>query len=164
MKNLDEKKWYTKVPKGYDQYWNCCTAKKGYSGTAIFTKVKPLWVSFDFGKKHIDEGRSITLEFEKFVLVATYVPNAGSGLKRLDYRITQWDADFHNYLKWLEAVKEKPVVLAGDLNVAHKEIDIHNPKGKEIYPGFTPQERRSLDRLLEYGFIDTFRELYKDKV
>ena len=163
-KNLDEKQMYNKIPNGYDQYWNCCTSKPGYSGTAIFTKVKPLWVQFDFGKKHNDEGRSITLEFERFVLVAVYVPNAGEGLKRLNYRIESWDADFHDYLKKLENDKNKPVILAGDLNVAHHEIDIYDPKGKEKVPGYTPEERYSFTQLLDRGFTDTYRYLYPEKV
>jgi exodeoxyribonuclease III len=126
------------VPPGYSQYWNCSTAKAGYSGTAIFTKVEPIDVKFDFGKKHIDEGRSITMEFNNFILVATYVPNAGEGCKRLDYRIKEWDADFHQYLRDLEQTKNKPVILTGDLNVAHTEIDIYDPTGKDKTPGYTP--------------------------
>ena len=98
------------------------------------------------------------------MLVATYVPNAGEGLKRLNYRITEWDADFHDYLKKLESDKGKPVILAGDLNVAHHEIDIYDPKGKEKLPGYTPQERQSFTQLLERGFTDTYRYLYPEKV
>ena len=135
---LDKMRYYQRIAPGYAQYWNGSTAKKGYSGTAIFTKVKPLSVQFDFGAKHNKEGRSITMEFKHFILVATYVPNAGEGLKRLDYRINQWDADFHAYLSQLELDRGKPVVLAGDLNVAHHEIDLYDPKGKEKVPGYTP--------------------------
>ena len=104
------------------------------------------------------------MEFKKFILVATYVPNAGEGLKRLDYRIKQWDADFHAYLKQLETEKGKPVVLAGDLNVAHNEIDIYDTKGKEKVPGYTPQERQSFTELLANGFRDTYRDLYPTKI
>ena len=104
------------------------------------------------------------MEFNKFVLVATYVPNAGEGLKRLDYKIKEWNQDFHNYLKRLEIERRKPVVLAGDLNVAHKEIDIYDPKGKEKVPGYTPQERQSFDKLLKRGFCDTYRHLYPTRI
>ena len=135
---LDKKALDTKILPAYAQYWNCCTAKKGYSGTAIFTKVRPVSVKFDFGTKQIDEGRSITMEFKKFVLVATYVPNAGEGLRRLDFRINEWDAEFHAYLKELESKTGKPVILAGDLNVAHNEMDVYDTKGKEKVPGYTP--------------------------
>ena len=128
LEALEKKALSSKIIPGYAQYWNCCSMKNGYSGTAIFTKVRPISVKFDFGSKHIDEGRSITMEFKQFVLVATYVPNAGEGLKRLDYRIDEWDADFHAYLKQLESDTGKPVILAGDLNVAHTEIDIYDPE------------------------------------
>ena len=161
---LDKKMLYSKIGPGYAQYWNCCKRKKGYSGTAIFTKVRPISVQFDFGQKHVEEGRSITMEFQKFVLVATYVPNAGDGLKRLDYRINEWDAEFHAYLKRLEQEKGKPVLLGGDLNVAHNEIDIYDPKGKEKVPGYTPQERQSFTELLSKGFRDTYRDLYPVRV
>ena len=164
VEKLDKKQLCTKIPSGYAQYWNCCTRKKGYSGTAIFTKVRPMSVQFDFGKKHTDEGRSITMEFQEFTLVATYVPNAGEGLKRLDYRIKEWDHDFHDYLKSLESSRNKPVILAGDLNVAHNEIDIYDPRGKEKVPGYTPQERLSFTSLLDRGFIDTYRQLYPERV
>ena len=136
--NLDTKRFFDSIGDEYAQYWNECTIKKGYSGTAIFTKVKPLKVEFNFGQKHTDEGRSITMEFKKFILVAAYVPNAGEGLKRLGYRVNEWDADFQDYLKELEVQSGKPVVLTGDLNVAHKEMDVYDPKGKEKVPGFTP--------------------------
>ena len=161
---LDKKALSTKIIPGYAQYWNCCKTKNGYSGTAIFTKVRPVSVKFDFGTKHNDEGRSITMEFQKFVLVSTYVPNAGEGLKRLGYRVNEWDADFHDYLKQLEDDTGKPVILAGDLNVALNEIDIYDPKGKEKVPGYSPEERASFAKLLDRGFIDTYRELYPTKV
>ena len=110
-------RYYSNILPGYAQYWNGCTRKKGYSGTAIFTKVRPISVEFDFGTKHNEEGRSITMEFKKFVLVAVYVPNAGSNLHRINYRVKEWDADFFAYLKHVETSKGKPVILAGDLNV-----------------------------------------------
>lgn len=135
---VDKMMYFNKIEPGYAQYWNGCTAKKGYSGTAIFTKVRPVSVQFDFGKKHNQEGRSITMEFKKFILVATYVPNAGEGLVRLDYRVNEWDADFHAYLKQLEEDRGKPVVLSGDLNVAHNEIDLYDTKDKHKVPGYTP--------------------------
>ena len=103
------------------------------------------------------------MEFDKFVLVCAYVPNSQTKLKRLEYRITEWDADFHDYLKALERDKAKPIILAGDLNVAHQDIDIHDPKGKSRYAGFTPEERDSFQKLLERGFTDTFRHLYPEK-
>lgn len=118
----------------------------------------------DFDDKHNTEGRSISMEFEKFVLVCTYVPNSQAELKRLDYRITEWDHDFHSYLKALEAEKAKPVILAGDLNVAHQDIDIYDTTGKHKIAGFTPQERNSFTKLLESGFIDTYRHLHPDKI
>lgn len=162
---LDKMKYFEKIGAGYAQYWNGATAKKGYSGTAIFTKVKPLRVEFDFGAKHNEEGRSITMEFKHFILVATYVPNAGDGLKRLDYRINEWDRDFHDYLKHLETERGKMVVLAGDLNVCHQEIDLWEPRGREYSPGYSQEERSSFTELLEVrGFVDTFRYLYPQKV
>jgi len=168
LEKLDKKRLHGYIPNGYAQYWNCCSVKKGYSGTAMFTKVKPISVQFDFNNSDNDpvenlEGRSITAEFEKFILVVTYVPNAGEGLKRLDYRINTWDKNFHAYLKQLEK-RGKPVILSGDLNVAHHEIDLYDTKGKEKIPGYTPQERNSFSKLLERGFIDTFRDLYPSKV
>lgn len=153
---LEKSQIQNKIPKGYAQYWNCCKSQKGYSGTAIFTKVSPISAQYDF-KNHDQEGRSITLEFENFYLVATYVPNAGEGLKRLDYRINQWDKDFQTYLLSLP----KPVILTGDLNVAHNEIDIYDPTGKEKVPGYTPQERSSFGQFLAKStWIDTYRYFY----
>ena len=162
--NIDKKKYFTHIPSSYAQYWNCSTVKKGYSGTAIFTKVKPLKVFFDFGTKHTGEGRSITAIYKDFILVVTYVPNAGEGLKRLNYRIDEWDQEFHEYLRQLEKDHKKPVLLIGDLNVAHTEIDIYDPTGKEKVPGYTPQERESFSTFLRSGFIDSYRELYPDRV
>jgi len=145
--------------KGYSQYWNSAE-KKGYSGTAIFTKKKPLDVSYGLGIEHHDkEGRVITLEFPKFYLVNVYTPNAKPGLLRLDYRM-QWDKDFLSHCKKLE--KNKPVIICGDLNVAHKEIDLRNPRANKNNPGFSPNERKGFDNIVGKGFIDTFREFNKE--
>ncbi len=137
---------------GYEQYWNSAK-KKGYSGTAVFTKITPKSVYFDI-ESHDNEGRVITLEFEKFYLVNVYVPNSKRGLTRLDYR-KEWDRDFLKYLKKIE--KNKPVVVCGDLNVAHKGIDLANPKANERNAGFTIEERKGLSKVLDSGFVDTFR-------
>ena len=143
----------------YEQYFNSAE-KKGYSGTAVFTKKKPLKVSFDIGQeKHRGEGRSITLEFEDFYLVNVYTPNAQDGLKRLDYRM-QWEDAFLQYILGLE--EKKPVILCGDLNVAHEEIDLKNPKPNRGKAGFTDEEREKLTRLLSAGFLDSFRYFYPD--
>lgn len=145
---------------GYYQYWNYAI-KKGYSGTAIFTKVKPLSVTNGIDiEEHDQEGRVITLEFEDFYLVNVYTPNSQRGLARLDYR-QEWEDDFRDYLKKLEDTK--PVVLCGDLNVAHKEIDLKNPKTNRKNAGFSDEEREKLTILLDSGFIDTFRYFYPDK-
>ena len=162
---LDKMLYHEKIPPGYAQYWNGPTRRKGYSGTAIFTKVRPVSVQFDFGTKHVDEGRSITMEFKSFTLVAAYVPTPRDDHSRLDYRTKEWDVDFHAYLKRLETENGKPVVLAGDLNVAHEEIDIYNPKDKDKVPGFTPRERSNFEDLLtRQGFCDAFRHLYPTRV
>lgn len=145
---------------GYEQYWNYAV-KKGYSGTAIFTKKKPLSVRYGVGiAEHELEGRVITLEFEEFYLVNVYTPNAQRELARLDYRMV-WEDVFRNYLKELDRVK--PVILCGDLNVAHKEIDLKNPKTNRKNAGFTDEERGKMTELLEAGFIDTFRYFYPDQ-
>lgn len=145
---------------GYKQYWNSAL-KKGYSGTAIFTKKEPLNVSYGIGiEEHDQEGRVITLEFEKFYLVNCYTPNAKRGLERLEYRMV-WEDAFRNYL--LELNKLKPVIMCGDLNVAHNEIDLKNPKTNVGNAGFTNEERGKMSELLNAGFIDTFRYLYPDK-
>lgn len=146
---------------GYEVFLN--PAKRaGYSGTAIYTKKAPLSVSYGIGiEEHDQEGRVITAEFEHFFLVCCYTPNSQDGLRRLEYRM-QWEDAFHNYLKGLE--KTKPVILCGDLNVAHKEIDLKNPKTNRMNPGFTDQEREKLSLLLNDGFIDTFRHFYPDAV
>jgi len=145
---------------GYVQFWNYA-AKKGYSGTAIFTKIEPLSYSFGIGiEKHDNEGRVITLEFEDYFLINVYTPNAQRGLERLDYRM-EWEDDFRNYLKSLES--KKPVVVCGDMNVAHSEIDLKNPSSNRNNAGFTDQEREKFSQLLNAGFIDTFRHFYPDK-
>lgn len=145
---------------GYTQYWNYAE-KKGYSGTAIFAKEPALNVSLGIGKKiHDTEGRVITLEYPKFYLITCYTPNSQSELKRLDYRM-QWEDDFLAYLKELE--KEKPVILCGDLNVAHKNIDLKNWKTNRKNAGFTDEERTKFSTLLDNGFIDTFRYFYPDQ-
>ena len=144
---------------GYNSYWNYAD-KKGYSGTAIFTRHTPINVTYGIGiDEHDHEGRVITLEMENFYLVTAYVPNSQDGLKRLDYRMT-WEDDFRNYL--LELDKKKPVIVCGDLNVAHKEIDLRNPKTNRMNPGFTDQEREKFTILLDSGFTDTFRHFYPD--
>ncbi|SPZ50603.1 Exodeoxyribonuclease [Sarcina ventriculi] len=145
---------------GYYQYWNYAK-KKGYSGTAIFSKKKPLSVSYGLNiEEHDQEGRIITLEFENFYMITVYTPNSQTGLARLDYRM-KWEDDFKAYLKDLNI--KKPVILCGDLNVAHKEIDLKNPKNNINNPGFTVFEREKLTNLLDEGFIDSFRYLYPDK-
>ena len=145
---------------GYTSYWNYAE-KKGYSGTAIFTKHQPLQVTYGLGiDEHDHEGRVITLEMEKFFLVTVYTPNSQDGLKRLDYRMT-WDDDFRAYLQKLD--QSKPVLICGDLNVAHKEIDLKNPKTNRMNAGFTDQERDKFQLLLDAGFIDTFRYFYPEQ-
>lgn len=144
---------------GYEQYWNYAE-KKGYSGTAIFTKHKPISVSYGIGvEEHDHEGRVITLEYENFYMITVYVPNSQDGLARLDYRM-RWEDDFLAYIKKLE--ESKPVVYCGDLNVAHKEIDLKNPKTNRKNAGFTDEERGKFSTVLENGFIDTFRFFYPD--
>ena len=143
---------------GYYKYWNYAK-KKGYSGTAIFTKKEPLNVIYGMGiEEHDQEGRLITLEFEDFYMVTVYTPNSQSELKRLNYRM-KWEDDFKKYLKELD--KKKPVIVCGDLNVAHKEIDLKNPKTNRKNAGFTDEERNKFTELLNAGFIDTFRYFYQ---
>ena len=145
---------------GYCQYWNYAE-KKGYSGTAMFTKEEPLSVSYGIGiEEHDHEGRVITAEFPDWYVVTCYTPNSQDGLARLDYRM-RWEEDFLAYLKKLE--EKKPVIFCGDLNVAHKEIDLKNPKTNRKNAGFTDEERDRFSRLLEAGFIDTFRYFYPDQ-
>lgn len=145
---------------GYCQYWNYAE-KKGYSGTAIFSKKEPLKVTFGIGEEeHDKEGRVITAEYEEYFVVTVYVPNSQRELTRLDYRM-QWEEAFLSYVKGLE--KSKPVIYCGDLNVAHQEIDLKNPKSNHHNAGFTDQERKCFGRVLESGFVDTFRYFYPDK-
>lgn len=144
---------------GYTQYWNSAV-KKGYSGTAVFSKIEPLSVSYDLGMdKHNDEGRAITLEFEQFYLVTAYTPNAQRGLARIDYRM-EWEDDFRAYLLQLE--NKKPVILCGDLNVAHNEIDLKNAKANIGNAGFSKEERGKMNELLDSGFVDSYRYLYPE--
>ena len=145
---------------GYYQYWNSAV-KKGYSGTAVFTKKEPLAVTYGIGiEEHDQEGRVITCEFEQFYFVTVYTPNSQSELARLDYRM-RWEDDFQAYLKELD--QKKPVIVAGDLNVAHQEIDLKNPKSNRRNAGFTDEEREKMTVFLESGFIDTFRHLYPEQ-
>ena len=145
---------------GYEMYFNYAE-RKGYSGTAIFTKTKPRNVIYGIGiEEHDKEGRVITLEFKEFFLVNCYTPNSGRELARLNYRM-DWEDVFRNYLKELDKIK--PVILCGDLNVAHKEIDLRNPKTNRKNAGFTDEERDKITKLLDNGFTDTFRKIYPDK-
>lgn len=145
---------------GYYQYWNSAE-KKGYSGTAVFTKIKPISVKYGLGiEEHDKEGRLITLEFKDFYFVNCYTPNSKRELERLDYRQI-WEDEIRKYLKELD--KTKPVIYCGDLNVAHSEIDLKNPKTNHFSAGFTDQEREKMTKLLESGFTDSFRYLYPDK-
>lgn len=144
---------------GYYQYWNYAE-KKGYSGTALFSREEPINVSYGMGiEEHDNEGRIITAEFEKYYVITCYTPNSQDGLKRLDYRM-KWEDDFRNYL--LELNKKKPVIFCGDLNVAHNEIDLKNPKTNRKNAGFTDEERGKMTKLLESGFVDSFRYFYPD--
>lgn len=146
--------------KDYYEYYNYAE-RKGYSGTAIFTRIKPISVSYGIGKeKHDKEGRVITLEFDKFYLVNCYTPNSGRELARLEYRM-EWEKEFRKYLENLD--NKKPVIICGDLNVAHNEIDLKNPKTNRHNAGFTDEEREKISILLNSGFTDTFRKLYPEK-
>lgn len=145
---------------GYEQYWNSAE-KKGYSGTAVFTRVPPLGVSYGIGvARHGDEGRTVTLEFERFYLVNVYTPNSKRGLTRLDYRM-DWEDEFRAYVCNLD--KTKPVVICGDLNVAHQEIDLKNPKSNRGNAGFSDEEREKMTDLLDAGFVDSFRSIYPEQ-
>lgn len=149
-------------PEGYEIYHTISTVKKGYSGVAVFSKIKPLGVHFGLHNgKYDDEGRVITLEFANFYYVACYVPNSGEELKRLDFRM-QFEKDLVSYLNELN--EKKPIVYAGDLNVAHEEIDLKNPKTNTHSAGFTKEERDAFTNLLNNGYVDTFRFLHKDEV
>ena len=146
---------------GYESYWNYAD-KKGYSGTAIYTKHKPLNVTYGIDiDEHDHEGRVITLEMDDFYLITVYTPNSQDGLRRLDYRM-KWEEDFQAYLHRLDAIK--PVIVCGDMNVAHQEIDLKNPKTNHKNAGFTDKEREKMTQLLSNGFIDTFRSLYPEQV
>lgn len=146
---------------GYQSYWNYAD-KKGYSGTAIYTKHEPLNVTYGLGiDEHDHEGRVITMEMEDFFLITVYVPNSQDELRRLDYRM-QWEDDFRAYVMQLDAIK--PVIICGDLNVAHEEIDLKNPKTNRRNAGFTDEEREKMTILLNNGFVDTFRHLYPEQV
>lgn len=146
---------------GYESYWNYAD-KKGYSGTAIYTKHKPLSVTYGIDiDEHDHEGRVITLEMENFYLVTVYTPNSQDGLRRLEYRM-KWEDDFQAYLHKLD--EKKPVIVCGDMNVAHQEIDLKNPKTNRKNAGFTDEEREKMTQLLSNGFIDTFRTLYPEQV
>lgn len=145
------------APEGYHCYWNYAK-KKGYSGTAVFTKEEPLNVTYGIGvEEHDHEGRVITLEYDTFYFVTVYTPNSQTGLARLDYRM-QWEDDFRDYLKKLD--EQKPVIMTGDLNVAHEEIDLKNPKTNKKNAGFTQEERDKFTELLNAGFVDSFRYFY----
>ncbi|XP_071112743.1 DNA repair nuclease APEX1-like [Haliotis cracherodii] len=145
---------------GYHAYWSSGETE-GYAGTGMYCKEKPIEVTYGIGvDKHDKEGRVITAEFEKFYLVTAYIPNAGRGLTRVDYRTKEWDVEFQAYMKKLDA--KKPVILCGDLNVAHLDIDLKNPKTNKKNAGFTPQEREGFTNLLNEGFVDSFRLLYPD--
>ena len=148
------------APEGYTEY-TYSAEKKGYSGTAIFPRRTPLSVSYNLGiPEHDSEGRVITLEYEDFYLVCVYTPNSQDGLRRLDYRMS-WEDDFRDYLRELD--KSKPVIVCGDMNVAHEEIDLKNPATNHFNPGFSDEEREKFTELLDAGFIDTFRSLYPDR-
>ena len=146
-------------PEGYHQYWHSAI-KKGYSGTAVFTRREPISVAYGLGEKHLDEGRVITLEFDEFYFVCAYVPNAQDELRRIAYRM-EFEDDMRAYLSSLD--EKKPVIYTGDLNVAHNEIDLKNPKMNIGNPGFSYEERGKFGELLSAGFIDSFRELYPEE-
>ena len=150
------------MPEEYSKYYAYSQARKGYSGVAVWTKLKPLNVQEGIGiERHDQEGRVLTLEYSDYFLVSVYVPNAGQGLKRHSYRVTDWDISFQQFVCDLK--KDKPVIINGDLNVAHREIDIYNPKGKDKHAGYTPEERQNFSNLLEAGFVDTFRHFHPNK-
>ena len=149
----------------FTHFWDFCSIKKGYSGTAIITKTKPISARYGLGiEKHDKEGRAVTLEFEKFCLLATYVPNSKAKLLRVDYRTKEWDADVLKYINNLREKTGKMVIWTGDLNVAHNEIDLYDPKRNRKNPGFSDQERESFGRVIQAGWVDTYRKLYPKKV
>ena len=146
----------------FHSYWNCCVEKKGYSGTAILTKYEPISISYGMQiPKHDKEGRIITIEYEKFFLICCYTPNSGEGLKRLGYRIDEWDKDFFDFVNNLK--NKKDVILTGDLNVARENIDIFDPKGREKLAGFTLLEKNSFNNFLKSGYCDNFRSLHPNE-
>ena len=148
--------------KTYKSFWYCPEEKKGYSGTAILTKYEPISVQYGINiDKHDMEGRVITIEFDKFYLISCYTPNSGEGLKRLDYRINEWDKDFFEYINSLK--EKKDIILAGDLNVAKEDIDIYEPKGHEKTAGFTKEEKESFNSFLEMGYVDSYRDLHPEE-
>ena len=148
--------------KTYKSYWYCPNEKKGYSGTGIMTKYQPISVKYGINvDKHDEEGRVLTIEFEKFYIISCYTPNSGDGLKRLDYRVNEWDKDFFEYINSLK--EQKDIILAGDLNVAKDDIDIYEVKGHERVAGFTKEEKESFNKFLESGYIDTFRNLHPEE-
>lgn len=156
---LQEGQIEVEIGDDYHQYWNYAE-KKGYSGTAIFTRMKPLTVRYGLEEDHEPEGRVITLEFADFYFVTVYTPNAKRDLSRLDYRL-EWEERFRKYLMELDA--QKPVIVCGDMNVAHQEIDLKNAKSNRNNSGFTPEEREKMTRLLAAGFVDTYRHFYPDQ-
>ena len=161
IEKLNLKKMFQEKYNFYS-YWNCSTEKKGYSGTAILTKYKPISISYGMQiSKHDKEGRIITLEYDKFYLICAYVPNSGEGLKRLGYRIDEWDKDFFEYINNLK--NKKDVILTGDLNVARENIDIFDPKGREKLAGFTLLEKNSFNNFLKSGYCDNFRRLHPNE-
>jgi exodeoxyribonuclease III len=146
----------------YKSYWYCPTEKKGYSGTGILTKYEPISVSYGMNiEKHDKEGRIITMEYDKFYLICCYTPNSGQELKRLNYRLNEWDKDFFEYINSLKSKKD--IILTGDLNVAKENIDIFEPKGHEKFAGFTQREKESFRKFLKTGYIDTFRKLHPNE-
>jgi len=153
-------------PEKYLFYWNCCKSSSGYSGTSIFTKVKPLGVSYDLGSVENDqEGRLITMEFEKFIVVCCYNPVSGFKLDRLKYRTEKWDPALENHLHQLELIKGKPVILCGDLNIARFDIDIYNPKtAKKTSPCWTPAEKANFEKLLGNGYTDIYRKMHPTEI
>ncbi|XP_078442835.1 apurinic endonuclease-redox protein isoform X2 [Wolffia australiana] len=165
MQDKDVEEIKKRLTEGYDDsFWTCSVSKLGYSGTAIISRTKPISVSYGLGiEDHDSEGRLVTVEFDKFYILCAYVPNSGEGLKRLSYRVEQWDPSLSSYMKELE--KSKPVILTGDLNCAHEEIDIYNPAGNKRSAGFTIEERESFQKnFLSRGFVDTFRSHHPDTV
>eukprot|EP00347_Sterkiella_histriomuscorum_P021087 403335307 len=153
---------HKQLPKNYEQYWNCCSTKKGYAGTGLLTKIKPLKVTFGLGiEKHDTEGRIMTAEYDHFIVVNSYFPNTGFNFERIDYRIDEWDEDVHDYIDHLRDTSKKPVILAGDLNIGNTELDIyHRPWARNFRQGQHPKEYDSLQRLLDRGYIDAYRHLY----